>query len=675
MKPTTRRMNLAVAVILMGWAFAPVLRGQEYSHARIVRLSFVEGTVAVQRPDVDEWAAALVNTPIQEGFEVSTAEDGFAEVEFENASTARLGQLSLLEFTQLVLAPSGGKVNRLRLHQGYATFNFVPEDDDFYEVSAGDATLVPNGKSRFRLDLEDNLLLVKVFKGSVEISSPQGSGTVGKGAMLELRPGTDPAFQITQGVTKDEWDEWVENRESHVEQVRNSGRAPGAGFYSNDATSLLYGFADLASYGQWVVLPGYGSGWMPNVGGGWAPYTYGRWSWYPGYGYTWISSEPWGWMPYHFGQWMYQPGYGWCWIPTNLNSWSPALVNWYRGPGWVGWSPAGSPHLGGGTPGCPSPQGCATTVSEDTFRNGRPVHPGRIRGFDPTVEGQLVGSPDIGPDRLGRLPGDPYRRPGAPREPGQGSASEGGRISVHPAQGGSPVDSPAGRQFPTTTSVEPRVRSRTSSGGIIFDPEERRYINSGEPAKLSSPDPAIQSTPAGGESETQLAPASAPAAPAEVRGGQPIGTLVGAHRPRPQGNYPSRISGPPVEGAPGARNSINVSPGGRSRESGVGARGVGVVIGTRDTGTNSSGSSSPSTSGAASRTTTTPSSGTSVGGPRGAGSSIGARSGGGSSSSSGGWSGGSRGSMGSGAAGGGSRGPGGSGGGGRPPSSAPPPRR
>src|SRR2546427_12487289 len=98
---------------------------QEASHARVVRLSFVEGTVTLQRPDVSEWSTAPVNPPIQEGFKISTAAGSFAEVEFENGSTARLGEQSLLEFTQLALSPAGDKVNRLALDQGYATFNFT----------------------------------------------------------------------------------------------------------------------------------------------------------------------------------------------------------------------------------------------------------------------------------------------------------------------------------------------------------------------------------------------------------------------------------------------------------------------------------------------------------------------------------------------------------------------
>ena len=38
---------IAALGIVPGWA-------QQYSHARVVRLSFVEGTVTVQRPDADE---------------------------------------------------------------------------------------------------------------------------------------------------------------------------------------------------------------------------------------------------------------------------------------------------------------------------------------------------------------------------------------------------------------------------------------------------------------------------------------------------------------------------------------------------------------------------------------------------------------------------------------------
>ena len=96
----------------------------------------------------------MVNTPIQEGFELSTAANSYAEVEFENGSTARLGEFSKVSFDQLAMDENGNKLNRLTFEQGYATFHFLPEHHDAYTVKVADATLTPNGKSEFRADLE-----------------------------------------------------------------------------------------------------------------------------------------------------------------------------------------------------------------------------------------------------------------------------------------------------------------------------------------------------------------------------------------------------------------------------------------------------------------------------------------------------------------------------------------
>jgi hypothetical protein len=689
MKLTARFMFHGIWIALILLFASTVYRAQEYSHARIVRLSFVEGVVTVEGPDVEEWAEALVNTPIQEGFKVSTGEGGFAEVEFENASTARLGQYSLLEFTQLVLAPSGGKVNRLTLHQGYATFNFIPEDGDFYEVTAGEATLTPHGKARFRIDMEEGLLLVKVFKGSVEISSPEGSGTVGKNAMLELRRGEEPVFQITQGITKDAWDEWVEDRESQVELVRH--REGISVPYSNDVTSLLYGFVDLAHFGEWVVLPGYGTGWVPYVNGGWAPYTFGRWCWYPSYGYTWISREPWGWLPYHYGQWIYQPGYGWCWLPTNFNTWSPALVTWYRGPGWVGWSPQGSPRLGTATPNCSSPGGCGATVSEETFRHGRPVTPDGLLRINTTTEGRPIGRPDIEPGRQARLPGEPYRRTGAPALAQQPvsrrvDTSAGREISGRTPQTAPVVSSPVGQQLSSSPTSQPGASAErgASSRGIVFDPVERRYVNN--PATVSRPPAksAHQAAPSAADGASQAAQPASRTGPSGAWGSRPVDSLVGAHRPGPQGNYPPRPIAPQV-GRPAGGGGGATSSSGNSRSQAWGAsgsRGAGSqfgVTGSRSRGGRSSQSSSSAraTSGSSSRSGSSSS-------PRISGSSrssVGSRSSPGSSGRSGAWSNsGSRGSFGSRGGSVGSRGGSagrsvGSSRGGRPSSAGRPPNR
>src|SRR4029077_7563545 len=126
-----------------------------------------------------------------------------------------------------------------------------------------------------------------------------------------------------------------EERESAEKTV---GNVQQPGFYSNNGTSLLYGWNDLSNYGEWSVFPVYGTVWVPHVSPSWGPFRSGRWCWYPNLGYTWISAEPWGWVPYHYGQWIFMANSGWGWVPGNLSTWSPALVTWIQGPGWIGWA-------------------------------------------------------------------------------------------------------------------------------------------------------------------------------------------------------------------------------------------------------------------------------------------------------------------------------------------------
>ena len=276
------KTSFAVRLFALGLASlsgAALLSAQQYSHARVVRLSFVEGTVTVQRPDVPEWAKAPANTPIQEGFKLSTGENSYAEVEFENAfSTARLGQLSTIEFTQLALAPSGAKINRLAFGEGYATFHFVREAGDIYEVKVGETTLMPSGKCEFRADLQSGELRVEVFNGSVDVSGPAGSQTLSKNSVLELHIGTDAHYQIAEGITKDAWDQWVANRDK--QQSASQAATPGP--YAAQTGSGFYGWNDLNSYGQWGFIPGSGYGWFPSVSWGWSPYSLGQWASYPG---------------------------------------------------------------------------------------------------------------------------------------------------------------------------------------------------------------------------------------------------------------------------------------------------------------------------------------------------------------------------------------------------------
>lgn len=348
---------------------------QPVSHVRVVRLSYLSGTVGVKRPGATEWAKALVNTPVQEGFEISTSADSFAEVQFENGSTARLGQLSHLTFDQLALDAQGDKLNRMTFEQGYATFHFLPEKHDTYSVKIADATLTPSGKSLFRTDLDKGHVRVEVFNGSVQIAALSRSAKLGKDKILEYNTGaTEMAFDVRQGMVKDSWDQWTEARDSQASLALTDQAVAAQG--------PVYGWSDLDTYGEWAMFPGFGYGWSPFAPMGWSPYSMGMWGWYPGMGYTWISGEPWGWLPYHYGMWNFSPDFGWFWMPGNFGFWSPALVTWYTAPGWVGWAPLGL-H---------SQQGLmkpVTTISATAIQTGQIITPQGV-GHAQFSEGTLT---------------------------------------------------------------------------------------------------------------------------------------------------------------------------------------------------------------------------------------------------------------------------------------------
>jgi hypothetical protein len=95
-------------------------------------------------------------------------------------------------------------------------------------------------------------------------------------------------------------------------------------------------YDELAPYGRWFQVDGYGWVWTPyDVPFGWRPYTHGHWV-YTDYGWTWVSRWRWGWAPFHYGRWVSHARHGWVWLPGNV--WGPAWVVWRRGSGWLGWA-------------------------------------------------------------------------------------------------------------------------------------------------------------------------------------------------------------------------------------------------------------------------------------------------------------------------------------------------
>lgn len=107
--------------------------------------------------------------------------------------------------------------------------------------------------------------------------------------------------------------------------------------YQRAVVDISIFYDELAPYGNWFQLSGYGWVWTPyGISVSWRPYTYGYWVW-TDFGWTWVSRYNWGWGPFHYGRWFHHHQFGWVWIPGTV--WGPGWVAWRHGPGWVGWAP------------------------------------------------------------------------------------------------------------------------------------------------------------------------------------------------------------------------------------------------------------------------------------------------------------------------------------------------
>jgi len=254
-KSVSRVVLVVVALLVAPSLFAntdndPLPTGSAaISHARVVSLSLVEGMVIARAPGSTKWIRATMNTPIQEGVSLATAKHSFAEVQFENGSTLRLGELSSIEFKELALAPHGAYSNEVTLVFGVATLNVIPQRHDEYVVNASGASLTPHGRGEFRTDLSRGHLRVEVFHGRVETTASNRSENLRKNHTLvcDFRAGS--TFQVTRTIQKDQWDKWVQTRDREAKLAAY-----------RDQPDPLYNWGDLIPWGGMGTLAGGGFG-------------------------------------------------------------------------------------------------------------------------------------------------------------------------------------------------------------------------------------------------------------------------------------------------------------------------------------------------------------------------------------------------------------------------------
>src|SRR5258706_2934603 len=298
----------ALTLLFGGWFPARA----DSSHARIIRLSLVQGDVRFARDvhgdpltsDKATWEGATLNLPIRQGYVLAT-DHGRAEVEFENGAMAFLAENTVLEFYDLSLE-DGAKPTRLVLRQGTASFYVNPGSEDYFSVTGGDFTVEADGRAGFRLDNFDDGSVVDVTKGRVSVLRKDKATALVKGQSLSMRAGDKNSTEIARLPENDDFDRWVSGRGNAVATAATSApQYVSSPFYSS-------GVADLYTYGSWYPVSGYGNCWRPYGGGlGWSPFGSGSWFSDPVYGSAFIGSAAEGWVPFHLWGLGVCPLYGW----------------------------------------------------------------------------------------------------------------------------------------------------------------------------------------------------------------------------------------------------------------------------------------------------------------------------------------------------------------------------
>lgn len=343
-----RFLSTALSITVFGLAGAvlavPAL--PDTSHARIVRLSLVQGDVrfassAKGDPLTDNkavWEKAELNLPIRQGYVLAT-DHGRAEVEFENGAMAFLAENTVLEFYDLSLE-DGAHTTRLVLRQGSAEFYVNPARGDYFSVTGGDFSVQAESKATFRLNNFDDGSDVNVLQGHVAVLTKGKNTPVKKGESLSMKAGDADSMAVARLPESDEFDQWVSGRIDSAVTVST------AALQYSDSYAYTAGFGDLYTYGSWFPVAGYGYCWRPyGVGLGWSPFDFGNWFYDPVFGWTFVGSQPWGWLPYHFGGWLFQPGYGWIWNSggsfgrSGPTRWRPVTAVWVRSGGLLGLVP------------------------------------------------------------------------------------------------------------------------------------------------------------------------------------------------------------------------------------------------------------------------------------------------------------------------------------------------
>jgi hypothetical protein len=299
---------------------------------RAARLTFLEGEVHVERANGSAKDTAVLNMPLLEGSVISTAQDGQAEIEFEDGSLVRLTPNSGLSLVNLSADSSGNFHTRMSLIGGLAYLELRAGTKYQYSLDAGGDVISPIENATIRVNLDEPPAIVSVLDGSAHIASAHGSdadATAGQTIRTDAAS-EGGVYMIKQAIAPESWDQWNEDRDEAAATQAGSQTAARQKFAGDQG----YGWSDLDANGSWYDVPGHGEVWQPYIAqpadttpddgdqsgpagalaSSFDPYGFGSWVYTPA-GYGWASGYGWGWLPYRCGTWSYWDNFGWGWSP------------------------------------------------------------------------------------------------------------------------------------------------------------------------------------------------------------------------------------------------------------------------------------------------------------------------------------------------------------------------
>jgi hypothetical protein len=284
--------------------------------ARAVRLSYVDGKVQLAQGGQVIADQAAVNTPLFEGTQITTADNGKAEIEFEDGSVARLSPSSSLTLKTLTGEGSGGDAE-MELEHGLAYFELQGgEQSGQIRVLFAGSAVTASGFSVIRVDMDNPPGALAVFNGNAHVERDSGGSLDLHGGESAGFNGANPANpDVAEAIQPDSWDAWNSDRDTALNAATSTQTAATSSLGGANASNPAW--SDLNSSGNWYNVPDQGYVWSPYdaANPGFDPYGNGAWVGTPGYGYTWASAYPWGYMPYQCGAWNYYNTFGWGWAP------------------------------------------------------------------------------------------------------------------------------------------------------------------------------------------------------------------------------------------------------------------------------------------------------------------------------------------------------------------------